>query len=549
MNNREKFDRLNSRFSELKSMRIKWDTRWNFLAARLDPKNANFNNLGYSESQADDASPKFDSTATYAVQKWAAAIDALTSPKTQKWHNLTCSNEYLADKYRAWFEQTRDRMFKIRYSAGSKFATANFENIKMLGAYGSGPFSVTENYGRGIEYKAWPLKEFYVAQNFLGEVDTFFRNFYMTTRQARQQFGEDCPKDIIKENNLEKEWEFLHCVYPNEDYKPGLLGKKFKKFASDYLCMSTSEIISEGGFDLCPFIYSRFDVFPDAKEAYGYAPSFMVLPEIRTLNQMIMDNLSIANRAATTTVLASDDEILTPDKLNALGIGDTIIPGGLDASGQARLKEMGFNANLAFALEFIQDQRNVIKEGFCLDLLQMIISKPNMTATEVLQLAQQQATMISPQTTRRESEHLSPVVALEYMYESRAGQFEPMPQELAEAMGSGEVKFSVQYESPITRAQSADEGQAILQVLNTAAFLQQFDPTIKNEIHAPRTLKRLSTILGAPVDIYTTDEEKTAAAKQQFEVEQAQQMLAAAPVISKAAKDMAEAQATTGALI
>ena len=82
---------------------------------------------------------------------------------------------------------------------------------------------------------------------------------------------------------------------------------------------------------------------------------------------------------------------------------------------------------------------------------------------------------------------------------------------------------------------------------NIAGALGQFDPSVKNQINAGRVLKEVAKVFGAPSKIFNTDEEQQARDATDAELAQAEQMLAAAPVISKSAKELAQAQSTTGA--
>ena len=106
--------------------------------------------------------------------------------------------------------------------------------------------------------------------------------------------------------------------------------------------------------------------------------------------------------------------------------------------------------------------------------------------------------------------------------------------------------FSVQYESPIFRSQKADEGTAIMRTMEMATALQQFDPSIKNKINAQRVLEKVADVWGAPASIFNTEDEQAAKDMEDAQLAQAQQMLAAAPVIGKSAKDMAQAQQIAG---
>lgn len=541
----KKYDELAARMSTMVSRRSAWDNVWQLIAELADPKNASFT-VQYGPGGFNKGAQKTDSTIALAVPKWASAIDGLTTPKTQKWHGLTVSDPYLAGKYREYLEAQRDKLFAIRYGAGSNFSNANYENLKTIGFYGSGPFSCTEEYGRGITYKAWPVKEFFVEQNFSGDVDVFFRKFTLNTRQAVQQFGPDAPEEIKRCDKLDKEWSFLHAVYPNCDYQPKRMDGPKKAYASDYACLSTKELLLEGGYDVCPFFYSRYDVFASLQEPYGYAPAMLLMPEVKKLAAMGRSNLRVGNRAADPTYLMTDEDIVGA---NRVGQPNAIIPGGLDDAGRPRVQAMQFPGALPFSLEMLQDIRNVIREGFDLNLFSVLVNKPDMTATEVLQRAQEMATLLSPTTSRREKEFLAPLVRKEYEIASRAGQLDPLPEELAEALAAGQAEFQIEYESPIRRAQEAESGTAIMRTLESAAALQQFDPSVKNKINAARTLDELAKVWGAPAKIFNTEEEQQAADMNDAQLAQAQQMLAAAPVISKSAKDLADAQAKEGATL
>ena len=144
---------------------------------------------------------------------------------------------------------------------------------------------------------------------------------------------------------------------------------------------------------------------------------------------------------------------------------------------------------------------------------------------------------------------LAPVINKELEILDKNGKLPPPPQELAEALQSGQVRLQVSYESPIRRAQEAGDGTAIMRTLEAAAALQQFDPSVKNKINASRTLEALSRVWGAPARIFNSEDEQSAADMQDAQLAQAQQMLAAAPVLSKSAKDMAEAQKAQGSQI
>lgn len=541
----KKFDAINERLNKLTARRANWESTWQKIAELADPKNAAFT-VSRGPGDFDRGGQKTDATLALAAPKWASAIDGLTTPKTQKWHGLTLSDEDLNERFRDYLETVRDILFAARYAAGSNFSNANYENLKTIAFYGSGPFSVTEGPLGEIIYKAWPVQEFYVENNFRGEVDTFFRKFTLNTRQALQEFGAAAPKDVRECDKLDKEWTFLHAVYPNADYDKNRLDGPHKRWASDYLCLNTKSVVEEGGMDVNGFIFARYDVLPNLQDPYGYSPTMLLMPEVKKLMAMGRANLRVGNRAGDPTYLMSDEDIINASRI---GQPNAIIPGGVDANGRPRVMPMQGPANVPFTLEMIQDLRQVVREGFDLNLFSVLVNKPDMTATEVLQRAQETATLLSPTTARREKEVLAPVINKELEILDKNGKLPPPPQALAEALQSGQVRLQVSYESPIRRAQEAGDGTAIMRTLEAAAALQQFDPSVKNKINASRTLEALSRVWGAPARIFNSEDEQSAADMQDAQLAQAQQMLAAAPVLSKSAKDMAEAQKAQGSQI
>ena len=539
---RQKAKGLIDRLEKLQNMRANWDSRWDYIARRVSPKEAVFQSEPV-QGEPESAWRKFDSTASLAIQKWASAMDGLTTPKTQKWHSLTLSDKDLAERYKDYLEEVRDILFQRRYAASSNFTNSNFENLKSVGTFGNGPFSLTSNrLNNGNVYKAWDLREFYVDQNFEGEIDVFFRKFKLSARQAIQEFGEQCPDKVKGAKDLTATFDFLWAVYPNTDYKKGSLLAVNKKFASIYVCITTGEVVSESGFDVCPLFYPRYDVMPNLQDPYGYAPILFCLPEVKNLNKMYADLLKASDRMANPPILMTEDDIIERTSLT----NDVIISGGIDANGNPRVAALQLAQQTGLTLEMIQDLRTVINESFNLNLFQILVDKPNMTATEVLQRAQEQGTLLGSFTSRREKEFLSLLIQKETEIAWKQGALPEPPAELVEALGSGDVTVSVQYESPIVKSQKADEGTAIMRTMEMATALQQFDPSIKNKINAQRVLEKVADVFGAPASIFNTDDEKEAKDMQDAQLAQAQQMLQAAPVISQSAKDMAQAQQMAG---
>jgi len=113
-----------------------------------------------------------------------------------------------------------------------------------------------------------------------------------------------------------------------------------------------------------------------------------------------------------------------------------------------------------------------------------------------------------------------------------------MPQELLESGG----EYKVEYESPLARAQRAEEGVAIVRTFEVMTPLAELRPDIFDNFDLDKTFRALGEINGMaaklmrdPKDVESLREERS----------QQQEMMAAAqvaPGVAKGVKDLASIQ-------
>jgi hypothetical protein len=169
----------------------------------------------------------FDSTAPLALDKFAAAIESMLTPRASRWHELAMRDwrdgrdrpAPLPEAVRAWLGQVNEALFSARYAAGANFASQAHETYVGLGAFGNGTLFVDEAEGGGLRYRSIPFAETWFAENFQGQVDTVHRKFELTARQWLQRFGEETPDSIRRaaEDEPHRKFELIHCVGPRED--------------------------------------------------------------------------------------------------------------------------------------------------------------------------------------------------------------------------------------------------------------------------------------------------------------------------------------------
>jgi hypothetical protein len=427
-------------------------------------------------------------------------------------------------------------LFRARYSPGANFASQAHETYMSLGAFGSGAIFVDDWLGRGLRYRAISLAELYFAENFQGVVDTVHRRFELTARQAVRQFGLEALPEAIRtaaEREPERRFDFLHCVQPREDADWSRHDWRGMAYASRYVAYEGRTLVREAGYRTMRYAVSRYVTAP--REVYGRSPAMTVLADIKTVNEMQKTLLRTGQLVAEPPILLTEDGALGPFKLRPGGLNY----GALASDGTVLAQPFSVGANLPITLEMIERQRRVLNDAFLVSLFQILVDQPQMTATEAMLRAQEKGALLAPTMGRQQSEMLGPLIQAEIDILAQAGVLPPAPEALLAHGGD----VAIEYVSPLVRAQRADEGVGILRTLEQATALAQFDPDALLAIRADETVRALGEINGMPVRLMRPPDEVEAMRRARLEGDQLRQVLDAAPVVSRAAKDMAQAQA------
>lgn len=526
--------------SQMVGERGTWENHWKEIAERILPRQDWFQIS--NRTQGDKRTEKmFDATAALALERFAAAMESMLTPRTQHWHKLKTSNPNLnkSKPVNQYLDEVTNTLFQVRYSPKANFASQVHEAYMSLGAFGTGCVFIDDVVGQGIRYKSIHLSEIYFAENHAGVIDKIHRKFELTARQAAQKFGYDkLPEKIqqMVEKNPEATFEFIHCVKPNEDLMRGRSDYRGMKFSSYYVALEGQKIVAEGGYTTFPYAVSRYVTSP--KEIYGRSPAMLVLPDIKMINEMSKTVLRAAHKAVDPPLLLQEDGVLQafnarPSALNY---------GGINERGEQMVRPLETGGRVDIGLDMMEQRRKVINDAFLITLFQILVDAPNMTATEAMLRAQEKGALLAPTMGRQQSEMLGPMIEREIDILARAGLLPAMPDELRE-MG-GEV--DIEYISPLNRAQRAEDGVAILRTLESVTGLAQFDPEVLMVFDPKKIARELADINGVPAKVLRSDDEIMSIKDQQAQQAELAQLLQAAPIVANSAKTLTETAALAG---
>jgi hypothetical protein len=264
-----------------------------------------------------------------------------------------------------------------------------------------------------------------------------------------------------------------------------------------------------------------------------------VLPEIKMANEMSKSIIRASQKALDPPLLLQEDGALSAFDLRpgALNFG------GVNDQGQPMVHALHIEGRVDIGEDQVERRRKAINDAFLVTLFQILVQSPAMTATEAMLRAQEKGALLAPTMGRQQSEFLGPLIERELDILWHSNLLPPMPEALLAVGGA----LDVEYVSPLNRAQRAEEGVVILRTLESCTPLAQVDPSVMAVFNSEAIVRELCEINGVPAKLLRTPDEMAAMKQQQAQAAQAQQLLAAAPVVSNSMKSLAQAQALAGA--
>ena len=420
------------RMKTLEQERANWDSRWQDCADYCQPQNSQITTRrekGYTPSDL------FDTTAEESNIQLAAGLYSYMFPTEGRAFALEIDDDELVDNddVKQWLEKVTKIIHK--HLVSSNFRQAFFEFLKSLGCYGTACLYEAKGKNVPLSFRNFHMAGVYIATNSDGIVDTVFRTFEYTARQAVQEFGVNNVGEKIKAsfespNRKEKKYPFIHAVYPRTDRDPAKDDPANMRFESVYVSRSEKKTVDESGYPELPYQVDRFD--KDALEDYGRSPTMKKLPDIKMANSMKKTRIKGWEKQVDPPTLIPDDGSIWPLATQ---------PGGVIyyRAGGEKPEYWEFKGNLQTMEAAIESIQQEIQKGFFLDMFDPLVDRQNMTATEVMARVEQKMRFLTPIIGRLQSELFNPMIQRIIGILNGQGKLPEMPPELSEK------EFSVMY--------------------------------------------------------------------------------------------------------
>ncbi len=480
------------RLAKLEAEKQPWLEHWEEILDYVMPRKAS----GYSKG-AKRTEKLFDSTAIHANTLLAASLQGTLTSASLPWFSLAVKGvQHPEGEVAVWLEDCRNRMLK-RFNA-SNFNTEVHEFYLDITSIGTACLEVEEDF----VFRSLHISEYFLQEDHGGKIDTVYRKFQYTARQAIQRWPETVGEKI-KEADQDKKFNFVHCVRPatKED-------KTKLPWSSTYMCVEDKTVLSESGYNELPYMVTRWS--KASGEEYGRSPAYNALPDIKTLNKAVELGLKAWAKALDPPLMVEDDGV----------IGRVVTkPGGITVIRRdGALKPLQSSARFDVSNMRESELRAAIKQAFFSDQLELQ-QGPQMTATEVQVRYELMQRLLGPTLGRFQTEFLTPLINRCFNMMQLNDEFLPAPEGLADR------EIEIEYVGPLARSQRMEEAVAVERLYEMAGMLAQMAPDIMDVFDHDAAIRNRAELLGVPQSVLRSKEEVQQVREERLQQQQQQAMM------------------------
>lgn len=522
------------KFAQMQADRSVFNSHWDEVAKVVAPDSARFTS-DYNMAGEKHRSELYDSIGQACNERLAAGFYSMLTSPTQKWFELSTNVNDLDNDYdvQVWLHEVSSRMFVEMSRPQCGFVTAIQEVYHSLGAFGNGIIFVTESPNLSLlQFNSLPLQECYFGESLGTKVDTLYRHYRRTAAQLAKTFGlerlSERAQKLFEQGNISEKIDILHIIEP-------IQATNGKPFRTAYIELQNNHIISEGSYDESPFAIGRF--YKTSYEIYGRGPGSTALADLNTLQQISKTVLKGAQKMV-------DPPLMVPDQGFIGSI--RVAPGSISyfrqgLSADDKIQPLLTQGAPALGEDIAQSIRVRIREMFFNDQLQMS-EGPQMTATEVLQRAEDRMRLLGPVVGRTQAELLGPLLERVFGLLMRAGRLPEPPQILLDPS----VKLRIVYQSLMFKALEQTEANGLLRVAQLISPFMAADPTVMDVFNTEQIARHLGQVYSLNPRFFRSTREVEAMRQQRQQQQAMQQQIEMAAQGGAALKDTAQGMATLG---
>jgi len=520
--NKEFCTKKASRNEKLKSWTMPWMDLWQTLAQYFAPRMAG---ITVKRGMADVIhADLYEDIGKESAEDFASGCVNYIIPPGETWARFESRNP---DPSQAeidfWQEATK---IILEDMVSSSFHLCAHDDFLISGVFGTATVRVEKGDKNPYRFTNLYPGRYQLENNNDDEPDVHYQEIDWTAKQCADKFGREALHDnMLKDLDGHdsaggdsggfREWKILYLVEPRKGGRTGLMVPPHERPYCEYWIdvENNHQLGPEGGFYENPYITNRMYLCIDS--FWGHSLAMRTLPKVQQLCQMEED-LMLAQE------LRNNPPWLAPDDGSFRSVN---IPGGTtyykaDKDPRHRPSQVDLKNDTVHTEETLMRKRNEVARSWFSDMFQMFADAPKQrTATEVLAMIEQKLVLFTPFFTRYTKEKLTPILGRCLGIAWREGR---LPQPPAEVLMSG-GDFKVEYSSRIALAVKLFENRQLLQLLDMAGVVAQYDPSVIKVLKSRDIFRKLAQNMGVDPKLLESEQAIRAALNQEMSMQQAMQ--------------------------
>ena len=447
-------DKLLGRYDSAKTSRSKYENTLHQLGKYCWPK---MQDIVHTEKDDDGQTIRtvdiYDTTAITASKRETTGIIANLMPVGVKMFEFAAEDQQMNEDSRTKEDLSRATSAVHKVLWRSNFIGQVTNLVRSMVVFTLGAISMDRVKGRWV-FKFYHIKDIFFEKDHIGDIDTVFRRFFYTARQARQAYKGDLGPTIeadLKDEGTKRSnhHEFVHIVYPNEDYDAKIGSKKF---ASLVINVKDKIVVQEGGLSSMKYKIVMFGENDDGD--MGDGPSTDILPEVKMVNAMRKTLIVAAQKNSDPSMIVEDDGVVgQPD---TSGGGLIVVRAGAEFP-----RPWISGARLEVNDAMVESSRQDIREAFLNDVFDAMKfhrreTKAELKEAEILARVEEGFMVLAPLVAAIQRDLLDPMI-LEIL--------DKLSEEELGGANISEIETKIVYQGRLALAMSSMETNAIETVI------------------------------------------------------------------------------------
>ena len=527
-------DYVISRRDALRQYRTPHESLWDEIAELSMPRKITDSSHGSFPSLINSAE-LHDSTLRISCLQLANGFCSLVTPREEVWHSLTPpkgleDNDAAIKFYRECAEEITYRLDQ------SNFYTSVQETYLERAAFGTAcDFSEWDEDYDQLNFRNLNVGSYYIGNDHRGRCNEVVYESSYTAAAAATEFGIENLSDKLQKEVKDPKKNDLHVFI--------IMVEKTKPWDEDqdfpfYMCCieeDSKKVVSKQGYYEMPAHVTRYLKW--GTSPYGFAPTWIALPEAHKLSLLQKQMDVLAEKAANPPILA-------PASLEGeIGVGALDITYVNDIDPNRSPREWATSGRYDIGQDRIAEKKKTIQEIMHGDLFRLFAQiERTMTATEATLREAEKVMQFSPTFSALTSEYLDPKLMRIFGILWRQGKMPQPPEELTMLLGEGSVPLpQVSYNNRISLAIKAKQNSNYAEYMAIQTPLAEMNPSILDNMDADRTFRDGWRNAGLPedgltreIEVEETRQARAEAQQQQMQMEQAAQAAAIAKDASAA---------------